>query len=113
MSPGAATSRPHFPPRRLHHPARTRRNLPMTKASFVLAAILLPVAAPALAAPPEPPMDFAVCRSCHSTEAGRNGVGPPLRGILGSKAGAGPGYVLSPALKIGRASWRGKSWQYV
>src|SRR3546814_6224506 len=77
----------------------------MTKASFVLAAILLPVAAPALAAPPEPPMAFAVCRSCHSTEAGRNGVGPTLRGIVGSKAGAVPGYVFSPALKKSGIRW--------
>ncbi|EPR16330.1 cytochrome C [Sphingobium indicum IP26] len=77
----------------------------MTKASFVLAAILPLVATPALAAPPEPPMAFAVCRSCHSTEAGRNGVGPTLRGIVGSKAGAVPGYAFSPALKKSGIRW--------
>src|SRR3546814_15904435 len=50
-------------------------------------------------------MAFAVCRSCHSTEAGRNGVGPTLRGIVGSKAGAVPGYVFSPALKKSGIRW--------
>lgn len=51
------------------------------------------------------PAAFAVCRSCHSVEAGRNGVGPTLFGIAGSKAGEVPSYAFSPALKASGITW--------
>lgn len=53
---------------------------------------------------PAPPA-FAVCRSCHSTQAGQNGIGPTLAGIVGSKAGEAPGYGFSPALKASGIIW--------
>jgi cytochrome c len=53
---------------------------------------------------PAPP-EFMVCRSCHSTQAGQNGIGPALADIVGSKAGAAPGYAFSPALKASGIVW--------
>ncbi|EJL26984.1 cytochrome c family protein [Novosphingobium sp. AP12] len=53
---------------------------------------------------PAPPA-FMVCRSCHSTQAGQNGIGPTLAGIVGSKAGEVPGYNFSPALKNSGIVW--------
>ncbi|WP_159980827.1 MULTISPECIES: cytochrome c family protein [unclassified Novosphingobium] len=53
---------------------------------------------------PAPPA-FAVCRSCHSTQPGQNGIGPTLAGIGGSKAGDVPGYAFSPALKNSGITW--------
>ncbi|HUD29343.1 MAG TPA: c-type cytochrome [Novosphingobium sp.] len=53
---------------------------------------------------PAPPA-FMVCRSCHSTQAGQNGIGPTLAGVVGSKAGAVPGYNFSPALKGSGITW--------
>lgn len=53
---------------------------------------------------PAPPA-FATCRSCHSTEPGRNGIGPTLHGVMGAKAGEVPGYASSPALKGSGITW--------
>lgn len=53
------------------------------------------------AAPPA----FAICRSCHSVEAGRNGVGPTLHGIVGSKAGDVAGFPFSPAIRQSGITW--------
>ncbi|MFT4057654.1 MAG: c-type cytochrome [Novosphingobium sp.] len=63
-----------------------------------------PAAASAAVTDPAP-MAFATCRSCHSTEPGRNGIGPTLHGIVGSKAGAVEGYAFSPALKNSGITW--------
>lgn len=51
------------------------------------------------------PAAFATCRSCHSVEPGKNGVGPSLFGIVGTKAGDVPGYNFSPALKASGVTW--------
>lgn len=51
------------------------------------------------------PAAFATCRACHSAEPGRNGVGPSLFGIVGTKAGDVPGYNFSPALKESGVTW--------
>lgn len=65
-------------------------------------------AAPAAATSPAAgavPVAFATCRTCHSTQAGVNGVGPTLFGIIGSKAGEVPGYTFSAALKNSGIVW--------
>ena len=64
-----------------------------------------PAVAVAAAAPAAPPAAFNTCRSCHSTEPGKNMVGPSLAGIVGSKAGDVPGYPFSPALKASGIVW--------
>lgn len=60
---------------------------------------------PPVTATAEAPAEFAICRSCHSPEKGRNGVGPSLFAIVGSKAGDVPGYAFSPALKASGIVW--------
>ena len=43
---------------------------------------------------------FKVCRACHQVGPGaRNGIGPTLNGIVGSKAGTVAGFVDSQATK--------------
>ena len=51
------------------------------------------------------PAEFAQCKACHATEAGKNGVGPSLAGVYGRKAGTGAGYAYSDALKKLTVSW--------
>ena len=48
---------------------------------------------------------FMDCASCHSIEAGKNGVGPSLAGILGRKAGENPDFRFSPAMKRSDIVW--------
>jgi cytochrome c len=48
---------------------------------------------------------FNQCRPCHSLEAGKNGIGPSLHGLLGRKAGSVPGYNYSPAMQNSGAVW--------
>lgn len=63
-----------------------------------------PGAAPRLPAGAQPPA-FAQCRSCHSVEPGKNGIGPTLHGIVGSKAGEVPGFAFSTPLKQSGITW--------
>ena len=48
---------------------------------------------------------FQRCATCHSLAAGQNGVGPTLHGIVGSKAGAVPGYNFSKAMASSGIVW--------
>jgi cytochrome c len=48
---------------------------------------------------------YAQCRACHMLEAGKNGVGPSLHGIIGRPAGQVPGYVYTPANKNSGLTW--------
>ncbi len=41
---------------------------------------------------------FAKCKVCHSFDAGKNGQGPSLHGILGRKAGTVEGFTYSKAM---------------
>lgn len=52
-----------------------------------------------------PPAAFFQCRSCHSVEAGKNGIGPSLAGIVGKKAGEVPGFAFSEPLKKSGITW--------
>lgn len=52
-----------------------------------------------------PPAAFFQCASCHSVQPGRNGIGPTLAGIVGSKAGEVAGFGFSPALKASGITW--------
>lgn len=59
-------------------------------------------AAPKVAATP-PPM-FAVCAACHSVEKGKDGLGPSLAGVFGSKAGTGS-FEFSSAMVGSGLTW--------
>lgn len=48
---------------------------------------------------------FNQCKACHSPEAGKNGVGPSLHGVVGRVSGAVPGYAYSQANKAGHIDW--------
>jgi len=51
---------------------------------------------------------FAKCRACHKMEAGKNGVGPSLHGIVGREIATAEGFTkYSKALK---AFGEGKTW---
>jgi cytochrome c len=45
------------------------------------------------------------CVACHSTQPGKNEVGPSLVGIVGSKSASVPGYDFSPAMKDANITW--------
>jgi cytochrome c len=57
------------------------------------------------AGPSASPPAFLQCRSCHSTEPGRNGIGPSLFGVYGRKAGSLPGFNYSAALMQSGITW--------
>lgn len=50
-----------------------------------------------------------VCKACHSTQAGKNGVGPSLAGVVGRKAGGAAGYKSSPAYAASGVTWDAKT----
>ena len=86
---------------------------PSPTATVVVTAAAMPVpakkvavsAAPGPAVPAGPPAAFGQCAACHSVLPGKNGVGPSLFGIYGTKAGDVAGYAFSPALKASGMSW--------
>jgi cytochrome c len=78
---------------------------------FAVSAMVLAFAAPA-AAQSLPKGDaakgeklFAQCKICHSLDAGKNGLGPSLKGITGRKAAAVPGFKYSPAMTKSGLTW--------
>ena len=49
---------------------------------------------------------FAQCKICHSLEAGKNGLGPSLKGITGKKAASSAGFKYSPAMTASGLTWK-------
>ncbi|MEO6040374.1 MAG: c-type cytochrome [Croceibacterium sp.] len=91
-------------------PAPTASAAPTPSASASAAPTPKPTPTPSASAKPVPvaavkPADFAQCSACHSTEPGKNGIGPSLAGIYGDKAGTVPGYDFSDAMKSSGLVW--------
>ncbi|MEZ5689978.1 MAG: c-type cytochrome [Caenibius sp.] len=63
-------------------------------------------AAPKVAAAPAA---FTQCKVCHSTEPGKNLIGPSLAGIFGTKAGDVAGFNFSTAMKESGLTWNEKT----
>jgi cytochrome c2 len=59
----------------------------------------------AAAAAPDASSFTSRCGTCHSTQPGKNGIGPSLSGIYGSTSGTVPGYNFSPAMKNAKIVW--------
>jgi len=55
------------------------------------------------------PAAFAQCAVCHSTEKGKNLVGPSLFGVVGRKAGTEAGFAFSDANKNSGLTWDEKT----
>jgi cytochrome c len=51
------------------------------------------------------PVAFAQCKSCHSVEPGKHGIGPSLHGVYGTKSGDIAGYTFSAAMKDAKLTW--------
>ena len=52
---------------------------------------------------------FGLCAGCHSLKPGEIRVGPSLAGLIGRKAGSGPGFRYSMALKNAAIVWDEKT----
>jgi len=63
-----------------------------------------PAAAPTTA-PGQAPVAFAQCKACHSVEPGKQGIGPSLAGIYGTKAAEVEGFTFSPAMVASGLTW--------
>ncbi len=50
---------------------------------------------------------FARCAACHSLEAGKNGLGPSLHGVVGREAGKVAGFAYSTANTASHMNWTG------
>lgn len=48
---------------------------------------------------------FNQCKACHSVEAGKNGVGPSLKGVIGRKSGTVDGFKYSDQMKNANIVW--------
>jgi cytochrome c len=48
---------------------------------------------------------FTTCSYCHGPQGEGAGVGPPLKGIVGHKAAAVPGFPYSDAMKASGITW--------
>lgn len=46
-----------------------------------------------------------VCAMCHTSDAGKNKIGPSLFGVIGRKSGTVPGFAYSKAMKTANITW--------
>ena len=74
--------------------------------SIALAACAAAVTTPAFAQAPNGETLFKQqCGVCHAITPAPGKMGPPLKGVVGRKAGTLPGYAYSPAMKGYGVTW--------
>src|SRR4051794_39269568 len=79
---------------------------PLPHRTLLAAWALSALASVATASAEQTPPEFSShCAGCHSTQPGKNGIGPSLAGVIGRTSGAVPGYTYSPALKNAKIVW--------
>jgi cytochrome c2 len=74
--------------------------------------VLLGGGAPATAqtaAAPGAALFKSQCALCHTTVAGKNGLGPSLAGVSGRRAGSVAGFNYSPAMAGAKITWNRQS----
>jgi cytochrome c len=85
----------------------------MNRSQFLALALLtMPIVAAAPARADEAAGEAVFkkyCQVCHTTEAGKNKIGPSLAGIVGRKAGSVPGFNYTDANKNSGATWDEKT----
>ncbi|MEM9474312.1 MAG: cytochrome c family protein [Pseudomonadota bacterium] len=54
---------------------------------------------------------WRACRACHALEAGQNGTGPYLHGVVGRDKGAAQGYSYSDAMATQEGAWTPENLQ--
>lgn len=74
-------------------------------AAFVAAFVLLIGSVSAAGDATKGEKVFAKCKACHTTEAGKNRVGPSLAGLFGRTAGTVEGYKYSEPMKGSGIVW--------
>ncbi len=52
---------------------------------------------------------FYKCAICHTSVAGKNGLGPSLFGVVGRHSASAPGYNYSDAMKAANKTWDEKT----
>jgi cytochrome c len=79
----------------------------MSKKVFVTAMLGVLIAGSAYAAgDPEAGKEvFKKCALCHTTEAGKNKIGPSLAGLMDREAGTAPNFNYSEAMKNFKHKW--------
>jgi len=65
----------------------------------------LPAAAFAQGDPAKGEKRFEECAACHTLEAGKNGVGPSLKGVFERTSGQAPDFLYSPAMRRAKIRW--------
>jgi cytochrome c len=89
------------------HPARQEKTMAL-KVIFTAAAVLLAFA-PLARADGDPQAGEAVfkknCAVCHTTEEGKNKIGPSLHGVVGRHSGSVSNFQYSEAMKSANKDW--------
>jgi cytochrome c len=85
-------------------PAATEMATPTAPASSASQSAAPTAAPPKMAAAVAPDV-FKQCQACHSAEPGKNGIGPSLAGVYGTKAGDVAGFDFSDAMKNSGLKW--------